>query len=529
MIPVEQDLYDGNGVGDGNLTQVTQYADSSSSDDRVTQYAYDGRDRLVATKSGVQSSEDTTTHRPILYDTLDNLGEVTAIGQYDGDGVTLTSAAPAASLLRAYETIGYDDQGGIYQTQQYDVNQSTGAVSASALTTNLYDDHRGDLIAESDPGGLWTKDQYDGAGRLISESQTDGGGGTSWSAAESLTGDQVLTQTLTTYDADSNPILVADKERFSTDTAADTGPLGDPTTGPEARVYYTAYYYDANSRPTAVVDVGTNGGAAYTPPRHGPGPLRHGAGDQLCLRCGGPCPDDHRSPRHRHPRRLRRPGPRHPGHRRLYQRHPHRVEQPDDLFRLRRPWQRPDRQGSDALRDAEPDDEVCLRRHDRRRQWDQLQRPAGHGRVPRPDYRQPQHLGEQSGVVHRQPPGRRGDLHRPQRHDTHLWLRRPGPPDQRRGDDIGERRRWLGAAADGRLQRPGPAVSLHQLQRGQRWLDRQPGRGCVQRPGPDHRRVPGADRRRQHRHHARGPVRLHRDVRRPEQQPSDPDDLSQRA
>ncbi len=45
MIQTEQDLYDGNGVGDGNLTQVTQYADSTTSDNRVTQYAYDGRDR----------------------------------------------------------------------------------------------------------------------------------------------------------------------------------------------------------------------------------------------------------------------------------------------------------------------------------------------------------------------------------------------------------------------------------------------------------------------------------------------------
>ena len=76
----------------------------------------------------------------------------------------------------------------------------------------------------------------------------------------------MLTQTLTTYDADGNPILVADKERFSTDTSAQTGPLGDPTTGPEARVYDTAYYYDPDSRLTAVVDVGTNGGAAYTRP-----------------------------------------------------------------------------------------------------------------------------------------------------------------------------------------------------------------------------------------------------------------------
>ena len=266
MVLVSRNQYDGNGVGDGNLTQTTLYPDSHAADNRVTQNVYDWRDRLVATKSGVQASEDTTTHRPIYYYDLDNLDEVTAVSQYDGDGVTLTGAKPSASLLRAYTVTNYDDQGRPYQTQQYDVNQATGALSASALTTNFYYDHRGDQVAESDPGGLWTKDQYDGAGRLVSESQTDGAGGTSWAAAGALTGDHVLTQTLTTYDADGDPILTTTKDRFDNDTSSDTGPLGNPTTGPKARVYYTASYYDAANRLTATVDVGTNGGVAYTRP-----------------------------------------------------------------------------------------------------------------------------------------------------------------------------------------------------------------------------------------------------------------------
>ena len=58
------------------------------------------------------------------------------------------------SLLRAQEIDSYDDQGRVYQTQVFDVNPTTGAVSSSALTTNYYYDHRSDLIAESDPGGL---------------------------------------------------------------------------------------------------------------------------------------------------------------------------------------------------------------------------------------------------------------------------------------------------------------------------------------------------------------------------------------
>jgi YD repeat-containing protein len=226
----------------------------------------DVRDRLVAFKSGVQSSEDSTTHRPIIFYDLNNLGEVTAVSHYDGDGVALANTKPSSTLLREYVVLSYDDQARVYKTQQYEVNQSTGVVSSTALTANGYYDRRGDLNARSDPGGLWTKDQHDGAGRLISASRTDGGSGTTWGLAGSLSGDQVLAQTLTTYDADGNPILVTTKERFHTDASTDTGPLGNPTTAPKARVYYTASYYDAANRLTAAVDVGTNSGAAYTRP-----------------------------------------------------------------------------------------------------------------------------------------------------------------------------------------------------------------------------------------------------------------------
>jgi len=266
MTLVSQNQYDGNGVGDGNLTQTTQYPDATASDNRVTRYAYDWRDRLVATKSGVQATEDTATHRPITYADLDNLGEVTAVSRYDGDGVPLTNTKPSALLLRAYTARNHDDQGRVYQALMYNVNQTTGAVSANALTTNTYYDHRGNKVAVSSPGGLWTKAQYDGAGRVLSQAQTDGAAGTTWSAATSLTGDHVQTQTLTNYDSDGNPMLSTTKERFDNDTSTDTGPLGNPTTGPKARASYVAHYYDAANRPIATVDVGTNGGAAYTRP-----------------------------------------------------------------------------------------------------------------------------------------------------------------------------------------------------------------------------------------------------------------------
>ena len=272
MAQVSQAQYDGNGAGDSNLTQSSTYVDATATNNRVTQFAYDGRDRLVATKSGVQANEDTSTHRPILYYDLDNLGEVIATSQFDGDGTVLSSTKPATGLLRAYATTAFDDQGRPDQTQQFSVNQDTGAVSTYALTTNLFYNHRGNTVAIASPGGLWTKDQFDGAGRVVTEAQTDGtvnqvnAPGTAWEKAQSLTYDLVLTQTNTSYDANSNPILITTKDRFHNDLTTEVSPLGNASTNPKARVSYASSYYDAANRVTASVDVGTNGGVAYVRP-----------------------------------------------------------------------------------------------------------------------------------------------------------------------------------------------------------------------------------------------------------------------
>jgi RHS repeat-associated protein len=266
-------VYDNGGVGDDNLTQMTQYPGGGAAP-RVTQYFFDWRDRQVADKDGVSASENDGTNRPIYYTTYDNLNEATSQSQYDGDGVTINTVngvpqPPNPSLLRIYTTTEYDDQGRVYQTNMYDVNPTNGSISTNSLTTNYYYDHRGDVIAESDPGGLWTKDVYDGAGRLVTDYTTDGAGGTTWADADSVANDTVLEQVQTIYDADSNVIETRDSLRFHNDTS--TGPLGT-STGTGARVYDTTNYYDAANRLTTTVDVGTYGGTAYVRPATPPAP-----------------------------------------------------------------------------------------------------------------------------------------------------------------------------------------------------------------------------------------------------------------
>src|SRR5262249_27403748 len=66
MVQLTGNVYDGGGIGDSTLTQITEYPGGTAAA-RVTQNYFDWRDRLVASKEGVQASENDGTHRPIFY------------------------------------------------------------------------------------------------------------------------------------------------------------------------------------------------------------------------------------------------------------------------------------------------------------------------------------------------------------------------------------------------------------------------------------------------------------------------------
>jgi RHS repeat-associated protein len=274
MVQTTANVYDNGGVGDGNLTQTTEYPGGGAAA-RVAQFFYDWRDRQMASKQGVQASEDVTTHRPIVYTTYDNLNQATLVQRYDGDGVTITTVngvpqAPAASLLRAQIAYVYDDEGGIYQTQTFSMDPSSGTVAPTPLTENTWYDQRGNVIKTAEPGGLVYKSKYDGADRQIVNYVTDGLNDATWADANSVANNNVLEQAETTYDANANVIQVTQRKRFDDETTL--GALGNPTTAPKARVYYSASYFDAADRLTASVDVGTNGGTAWTRPATAPAP-----------------------------------------------------------------------------------------------------------------------------------------------------------------------------------------------------------------------------------------------------------------
>jgi YD repeat-containing protein len=238
----------------------------------VTQTWYDWRDRAVAVKQGVQATEAITVNRPLTVTTYDNLNEVVMTQVYDGDGITPTIVAGVlvlpsgtASKLRAQTTASYDETGEVYRSQVYSVDPATGLVSTISLRTNDFYDLDGNEIAESAPGGLWTKTIYNGVGNPVVVYQTDGAGDsvTTWGtlpayiAATTVQNDHVYQQVTTVYDGDNNVIKIITGERFNDATL--TGALGNSTstTSAKARVSYEAYYYDSADRLIASLDVGT--------------------------------------------------------------------------------------------------------------------------------------------------------------------------------------------------------------------------------------------------------------------------------
>ncbi len=217
MVQLTATTYDNGGVGDSNVTGQLSFPDgASTSNVQDTAMFYDWQDQLVATKSGILLNSDTSenlsgeltdgTNRPLVVDTLDNLGDVTEEDTYNGNDVSVdtssgsavftiaaTSSHDISGLLRAKTTALYDEQGRAYQTSVYAVTQSgtyAGAVYSLTSTPNYSDpevsstafDPRGLVIATNaysvDSTGSplderTTTYAFDGAGRMTTETDPD--------------------------------------------------------------------------------------------------------------------------------------------------------------------------------------------------------------------------------------------------------------------------------------------------------------------------------------------------------------------
>ena len=248
-------VYDFNGVGDGNLTAVTDYFSAAGGDSSVTYYQYDWHDRLTGTL---------TPDGVAVIDMLDNLGKVTESQTYAGSSYSSGQIVPGN--LRAQSQTSYDKLGRWYEDRVYEVtvDPTTGEGTAGDyLATDVWYDPRGYAAKVVTGGDAFTKRSYDGAGRLATvytcydsdEAPSD------YAAALNVEGDTVVEQAQTWYDGNGQAVATATFKRLPDDTTS-TGAL----TAANCYVTASAAWYDAVGRVTAQVDYGredTDSGLAH--------------------------------------------------------------------------------------------------------------------------------------------------------------------------------------------------------------------------------------------------------------------------
>jgi RHS repeat-associated protein len=272
LVQVAAYTYDNGGVGNGNLTQSVALPGIGAN--RVREFAYDWRDRLVASKSGVEAVEAESVNRQVSWQSYDNLGQVISRAQYDGDGVAITADAdndgvpdaPDPAKRRRFSRSFYDNQGRMFRGQEYLVDQSSGAVYDVKLQSDSWFDQRGNTIQSLLPNGPARQSSFDGAGRLIRSVSLGNLPSGSWADAASLANSVVLEQQDSSYDANGNVILTSQRQRFHDADPTATGALGTASSGIRARLSSSTAYYDAADRQTAAVSVGSNGGSPYSRP-----------------------------------------------------------------------------------------------------------------------------------------------------------------------------------------------------------------------------------------------------------------------
>ncbi|MBN8624754.1 MAG: RHS repeat protein, partial [Planctomycetes bacterium] len=252
LVQVTGQVYDGGTAGgDGNLTEQTQFVDASGTNDRVTDFGYDWRDRRTSVDGELEFFLELT------YDNLDRIVQVDQLNDTEN-----------GQLLGRSQTF-YDDQGRIYQAKRYSVNPNNGALGNALVDNNWYDE-AGNLIKSLPAGSqLFVKSMFDGQARKYAEYRGyyTGGGTEPYADVGQITSsNKIFEQWIAAFDDAGNRLQVASFQRFH--NAAGNGVLNFPYSGtqPLSRVSYTAAWFDGISRIVADADYGTNGNVAFTRP-----------------------------------------------------------------------------------------------------------------------------------------------------------------------------------------------------------------------------------------------------------------------
>jgi len=225
MVTVLENQYDGGGIGESTLTQVTRYVSAASGDARVTNYGYDFRGRRTSL-----DNPDTAAVRHEAY-TYDNLDRLTQTEQKDNSG----------TLIGRSQSV-FDDRSRVYQSLVYAVS---GGAAGNALTTDNWYDAAGNLIKSIGGGNglVFRKTDYNGLG-WPTASYAGYCTSNDYTTATTLANDVIVSQNENTYDEAGNVVSQANYQRLND---ASPGACGALTTG-SARVSYAATWYDGIDR-----------------------------------------------------------------------------------------------------------------------------------------------------------------------------------------------------------------------------------------------------------------------------------------
>jgi RHS repeat-associated protein len=264
-----QTTFDGGNVGNGHVTQVIEYADTS--DARVTEHKYDFRGRRIVTLPPVP---------PYSVTNYDDLGRVTASATYSSSAnlnAEPTSTHPATNVVTQTANRLTLNQS-FYDTRSRLWKQETTVTSGSGnqtMATLRWFDPRGRVIKEA--GSSVSKTRYDRLGRPTNRFIIAKSGDTSYgdvfttNNTLNLSGDVVLEESQSVYDAENGNVLMTVSisrrhDDTSTtgplDTNADNNPLVVTASNVAGRAQITSYWYDVLDRETTTASYGTNSSIA---------------------------------------------------------------------------------------------------------------------------------------------------------------------------------------------------------------------------------------------------------------------------
>lgn len=263
MTCVEKYEYDNNNVGNSNLTKKTQDADgnwTTTTDQRVTSYLYDYRGRWKVAKDAA------APHWVVAYD---NRGRRTAVASYSSDTGLTVDTDPTASIASTRLTLSetlYDERGQVYMTKRHKVVSGGTFTGTDALIDRFWYDADGRQIKTR--GATLQKYAYDALDRRMvtyTLAQVDEGdtGTGDYAAAATVSGDIVLEESQTLYDAKSGRVLATvNLSRHHDKGTGVTGAL-DSNSGAlvvatsAARPQIMSYWYDDLDRVITTVNYGT--------------------------------------------------------------------------------------------------------------------------------------------------------------------------------------------------------------------------------------------------------------------------------